>query len=113
MEAMSEDIQEMTWDYLRRSYFPQFMAGIMRLEWPERFLILQELYNSDESDPPWEIRSNDPMIDMMTWIGEKGADAYFQFFIKGTTVNEDGSFTIHPNISRCLGRFGIGTDELQ
>ena len=73
---MSEDIQEMTWDYLRRSYFPQFMAGIMRLEWPERFLILQELYNSDESDPPWEIRSNDPMIDMMTWIGEKGADAY-------------------------------------
>jgi len=53
------------------------------------------------------------MIDMMTWIGEKGEDAYFQFFIKGTTVNEDGSFTIHPNISKCLGRFGIGTDELQ
>ena len=109
---MSEDIKGMTWYYLRRSYFPQFMAGVMRIEWPERFNLLVELYNHDESDLPWQINSNDPMADMMHWIGNKGEDAYFTFFVKGTTVKEDGSFTIHPNISKCLGRFGIGTDEL-
>jgi len=102
---------EMTWYYLRISYFPQFMAGVMRIDWPERFEILKELYDNDPEDIPWEIRSDDPMADMMRWVGSKGESAYFTFFVKGTTVNEDGSFKLHPNISKCLGVFGIGTDE--
>jgi len=48
---------------------------------------------------------------MMRWVGSKGESAYFKFFVKGTTVNKNGSFKLHPNISKCLGVFGIGTDE--
>ena len=80
-------------------------------ELKERFEILKELYDNDPEDIPWEIRSDDPMADMMRWVGSKGESAYFTFFVKGTTVNEDGSFKLHPNISKCLGVFGIGTDE--
>jgi hypothetical protein len=48
---------------------------------------------------------------MMNWVAKKGDEAYFTFFCNGVVVNADGSFKLHKNISRALGRNGLTNPE--
>lgn len=99
-------MEDATWCYLREEYYPQFRNNVVQLSWDVRFKLLRELYDA-EGDLPWEIRSSDPVADMMNWVAKKGDEAYFTFFCKGTQVNKDGGFRLHRNISRCLGERGL------
>lgn len=100
-------MNDTTWYYLRESYFPQFLEGVTKLPWDERFALLRELYDADGEDLPWEIRSDDPVADMMGWVAKKGTEGYFTFFCKGITVQPNGAFKLHRNISKCLGKCGL------
>ena len=74
-------MEDETWCYLREEYYPQFRNNVVQLPWDVRFKLLRELYDA-EGDLPWEIRSSDPVADMMNWVAKKGDEAYFTFFCK-------------------------------
>jgi len=99
---------DLTWSYLRDFYYPRFRNSVGLIHWDQRYPLLRRLYDhGSESD--WEERSSDPVADMMDWVARKGYWVFFQF---GVDVNEDGSFTVHPIISRMLGRRGaLGPEE--
>ena len=103
-------MRDLTWYYLRESYYPQFKAGVTKMPWDVRFTILRELYDAKD-ELPWEVRTEDPVADMMNWVAKKGDEAYFTFFCNGVTVNSDGSFKLHKNISQALGRNGLTSVE--
>lgn len=94
--------EDLTWGYLRDFYYPRFRNSIGLIPWDVRYPLLRELYDNN-SEKPWEERSSDPVSDMMDWVARKG---YWVFFQLGVTVRPDGSFTVHPHISRLLGRNG-------
>jgi len=99
---MSEnDRQLKTWQYLRACYYPQFIAGIIKLPWYQRFEVLKTLHGD------WENRGDDPVEAMIEYVIE---NTYFPFFCKGATVLEDGSFKLHKSISSNLGSTGIYDD---
>jgi DNA-directed RNA polymerase subunit H (RpoH/RPB5) len=99
-------MKDLTWYYLRESYYPQFKEGVTKMPWDERFNLLRELYDAKD-ELPWEVRTEDPVADMMNWVAKKGDEAYFTFFCNGVVVNSDGSFKLHKNISHALGRNGL------
>jgi hypothetical protein len=108
---MSDEIrhpEDYTWSYLRDFYYPRFRIGITQIPWEQRYDLLKTLYDN-QSDDHWEGRTIDPIADMMSWAGRRG---YWTFFSRGVTVRPDGSFTVHPIISRLLGRNGaLGPSE--
>lgn len=100
--------EDLTWSYLRDFYYPRFRISITHIEWEQRYDLLKTLYDN-RPDDHWEGRTRDPVADMMSWVGRKG---YWTFFSRGVTVRPDGSFTVHPIISRLLGRNGaLGPSE--
>ena len=68
-------MKDLTWYYLRESYYPQFKEGVTKMPWDERFSVLRELYDAKE-ELPWEIRTEDPVADMMNWVAKKGDEAH-------------------------------------
>ena len=94
--------EDLTWSYLRDFYYPRFRNSVTHIAWEHRYPILKTLYDHG-SEKSWEERSGDPIADMMGWAARKG---YWAFFSRGVTVSPDGSFTVHPHISRLLGRNG-------
>lgn len=94
--------EDLTWSYLRDFYYPRFRNGVAMMTWEQRYPIMRTLYDHGSEDP-WEERSRDPIADMMDWVARKG---YWTFFSRGVIVRPDGSFTVHPIISRLLGRNG-------
>ena len=80
-------MNDTTWYYLRESYFPQFLEGVTKLPWDERFALLRELYDADGEDLPWEIRSEDPVADMMGWVAKKGTEDILPSFVRALLCN--------------------------
>lgn len=86
--------EAITMEYLSRFYFPSFCSMITQLEWDDRYRILKDIYDAGaaiKGYEPWEERSDNPIADMMVWVGYKG---YFAFFCRGVLIQSDGSFTI-------------------
>ena len=85
------------------AYYPRFLTRITTLPWDERFDVLREIHGE------WELRSEEPIEDMMDYVFTHG---YFGIFSRGVTIHEDGSFKIHPLISKNLGKTGIFDEEI-
>ena len=99
---MSENEQQLkTWQYLRACYYPQFVAGVVKLPWDKRFEVLKEIHGD------WENKGEDPVETMIEYVIDK---TYFPFFCKGITVYENGSFKLHKLISANLGPNGLYDD---
>jgi len=101
----SIDPETATWYYLKVGYYPQFKLGVKDLDWDARFTLLRDLYDRKDDDK-WELRSDDPIADMMAYVAKNG---YFTFFVRGIDVFPDGAFRMSSGVCRSLGEWGAVT----
>jgi hypothetical protein len=71
---------------------------VVDLPWSDRYETLKIIYDYGNK-VSWEVRSKNPIEDMMAYVATKG---YFKFFCAGIQVMSDGSFTFHPVLTDCL-----------
>lgn len=97
---------DLSWAFIRGYYFSRFLMVVKNMEWDERYEFLRAIYDDKHPDAKWEERSDDPIQDMMEYVGRKD---YFHFFCMGFTVFEDGRYIVHEKIRDLMARFNRGT----
>ena len=106
MNEIIPNPEAITMEYLSRFYFPSFLTSVTQLEWDGRYRALKAIYDAGaalKGSEPWEERTDEPIADMMQWVGYKG---YFPFFCRGVVIESNGAFRILTPLGKYLEPYG-------
>ena len=90
---------DFSWAFIQGYYYPKFLIMVKDMDWDERYQFLKAIYNDKHPDALWEERSDEPIADMMEYVGRKD---YLHFFYMGFTVFEDGRYIVHRKIRQMI-----------